>query len=733
MRRLVPYISIFLMVAVTAVSWLPYAYADDAEGSERPLTSGTNEDLDVVLLLDDSGSMRLSDPLRLRDQGAKLLVQFLKKGDRLAILAFSDDVRELRPLRPYDTENAQEVAEEIARINNDGQYTDMLSGLKAAKLVLENSPREDSDKAIILMTDGQLEPNPALASVDKQIVELNEIILPALKESGVRLHTISLSDLADRKLLGQMAQQVGGISLFAQSADSIHQAFAELFLAVKKPQVIAMTSRGFLIDQGIKEATFYINRAGGADVKLLSPTGQEYSQNTPIENVKWYRQEKFDVVTVYNPEVGDWQLDGLPSTESFATVLTNLRLITDFPAATINSGDDVVLQARFYEAKKPVSLPELTGVIEYIYEVIPTDKISEPIQRDTLRDDGKLGDRRAEDGIYSARIMIEDEGEYRLTVTAKAPTFVRQQQVPFRVKPRLVALSVETQEIEEAPSAQAVSAHGEEGNKEKSGPAEPATAEFFIVKLSEETGPIKNKFLRLLATDPNRKRYNLPLTQTLEDKLLYQVRVDLLPREGQYELKATLWGENKKREKVTAESNRVLYAYTKNKNAEEMDVVEEVVAKEVIKEEPSIVGWLVGMIVLITGFGMWNLMLIKRSVAGVSVQVTTFDSPEQAAGTLKKLQKKLELVNFDVNDAMYSAESILKVKELRVDLGGLDAGEIAAIATKLAAAEGELSAVAEAEEVQSDQVSEATAAEGAASTPTEEVAAEASPPKEEEK
>ena len=61
---------------------------------QRELKTDTSEKVDAILLLDASGSMLKTDPLRLREEGAKLFIQFLKPGDRLGIIEFStrDDV-----------------------------------------------------------------------------------------------------------------------------------------------------------------------------------------------------------------------------------------------------------------------------------------------------------------------------------------------------------------------------------------------------------------------------------------------------------------------------------------------------------------------------------------------------------------------------------------------------------------------------------------------------------------
>lgn len=736
-------IGALIILAAIQVRESDYLYAE-----ERGLDSGVKEHIDVVLLLDASGSMRRTDPLRLRDEGARLIVEFLKPGDRLGIIEFSNFANTIRPLSEFDSSQVQEITQQIAQVGDSGLYTDLLQGIKIAANMLDLNPQPDSDRVVVLLSDGQMEPDPQVATSTQQIDELNEVMLPRLRSGSIKIHSVALSELADRKLLTHISQQTDGLAVSAPSADQIHESFQEIFLAVKKPQVITMTSRGFPIDDGIKEATFYINHDSSSDpsvakeeIKLENPSGDTIGQHeAAAENIQWYRGSKFDVVTILEPEVGTWKIEGLPSSESFATVMTNLRLVTEFPGATINSGDDIVLQARFYDSKKPVSLPELTGVVEYTYEIIPTDKISEPIQRDFLRDDGKLGDRRADDGIFSARINLEEEGEYRLTVTAKAPTFVRQQQVPFKVKPRLVAVYVEEREIEQIAKAHSEdkkeeSKHEEEG--EGANTAEPETEEYFIVKLSEETGPIKEKVLRLLAIDSEQKRYNLPLTQSQEDKYRYQVRTRLLPHEGEFEMKATLAGQGKKRERITAESNRFLFQYVKNKNAPKVEVVEVVEHKEEVKQkEVSIWPWALLLAFLNGAAGFVAVHLTRKSVSGISITAEDYQAPTETIEIIAKLKKILERSEASLSDPMFADSNLQALKSrspLNLDALGSgtavssiskqnEEGEVKTDDTEAGSSEGsdgsEIEQSADAEKVQDDS----TVTDDAAGDEQEEVA-----------
>ena len=420
-----------------------------AHADQRELKGAAPDKLDAVLLLDSSGSMLTTDPQRLRDQGAKLFTQFLKNDDRLGIVQFSEVAAVVRPLTPYAKEHAVEVETQISQIQNNGAFTNLLVGINRAKAMLDEAPRENTNQIIILLSDGKMDPPPTAGTSVTLTNELTNGVLPDLKAKGIKIYTLAFSNEADKELLSSIALGTEAIGWYTESADKIHESYADLFLAVKRPQIVPLTSKGFHVDQDVQEATFYISRKDASELEIAGPNGTKISEKNKGSGVKWFTSEKFDVITIEHPETGDWSIAGLPPEDGFATILTNLKLVTDWPTS-INAQSEVILQARLYDSDKPVALPEVSGATKFGFQVIPTDQVSAPIIKEFLKDDGKNGDKIAGDGIFSATIEIEDAGEYKIRVVAQGPTFTRNQQTPFRVKPPLISLKVVKREITES-------------------------------------------------------------------------------------------------------------------------------------------------------------------------------------------------------------------------------------------------------------------------------------------
>lgn len=595
---------------------------------QRELKVDQSDKIDAVLVLDASGSMLVTDPGRLREEGAKLFIQFLKPGDRLAIVSFSDAAQELRPLSEYNSDQGEQINKNIAEVGNSGQFTDLSAGIRLAKDILEKSKREGASPTIILLSDGKMDPKPEAGSAQTLTSDLLNKILPDLKAEGIKIHTLAFSEQADKDLLAQIAVATEGTHYFTPDADKIHESYADLFVAVKKPQMLPLTSKGFKIDANIDEATFYVNAEEGAQVQVVSPTGKRFDATTKADNLKWFKGQKFDVITVQKPEVGDWKILGLPSTDGFATVLTNLKLVTDWPAS-MNLGAPVLLQARLYDAEKPIVLPEMTQAIRYGFQIVPTDRVSEPVLREALVDDGTHGDKIAADGIFSFAVDLMEPGEYKLQIVAQAPTFERRQQLSFRVKPRMVTLSVSSGEA-----------------KEKS--AESSADDSFLVELSPEVGSMKDPEIKIVAFDKNKKRFVLPMSQA-GDALTFRARAALLPHDGEFQLQAFLSAENKKKGRIREESNTLEYSKVSAAGEEhEVHVVE--VEKPPVVDSPSpLIPLMLVTLINAVAAGV-AFLLVKRAQSDVSIKVPEFESMDDVAAAISQLEAAAVLTEIDLND-----------------------------------------------------------------------------------
>lgn len=387
--------------------------------------------VDAVLILDSSRSMKRNDPDRIRDQGARLFLQFLEEEDRFSIVEFGENASVLTPLTYIKNSKANDIKATLDGIQNEGNFTDYLFPMENALELLEADKRPGAERVIIFLTDGQMDPDPRVGSKEERTKKLNEALLPALVNQNIKLYTLALSNEADPVMLKSMSSKTNGASWHARDVNEIHRIFSDLFLSIKKPQVLELTKDGFEIDGSTHEATFFVNRIKKDDtVVVIDPVGKQYLNKDFPSNWKWFKGEFFDVITVPQPLPGTWQVTG--GSTGFAKLLSDLKLEYSWPGNTFDVGDSVILKARLTESGAVINSPELKDLIFYNYKVLNVSKGSIYAQ-------GKLTE--IEDGAFQTAINLNEEGEFRLYLSVTSPTFTRQAHVPFNVSTGLIRLS----------------------------------------------------------------------------------------------------------------------------------------------------------------------------------------------------------------------------------------------------------------------------------------------------
>jgi von Willebrand factor type A domain len=640
----------------------------------QELDGNSGELLDVVLLLDASGSMRLTDPKRLREQGAKLFLQFLKTGDRVGVIQFAKDVKIVRPLEEFTPYKMSEFERDIAQVGDGGTNTDILSAVtEAAKQLLETG-RPNAKKLMVLLSDGKMDPDPSVETPGGATRRLLQDILPDLKVRGVTIHTLAFSEEADTDILSQIALGTDGINWFTSSVEQVHKSFADLFLVVKKPQVVPLTKKGFTIDEAVDEATYYVDVAGNDELVITSPLGKRFTEASENDGIKWFKGENFAVITIEQPDVGVWIVEGLSKRDGFATVLTSLKLLAEWPNVT-RVAEKTLLRAQLYEGDRPIALPDMSGVVKYAYQITPTDKISAPVMTDFLHDDGKDGDSIANDGIFSAFIEMEDDGEYRLRVIARAPTFEREQNRPFRVRDPWIKLEVgETTEAISDVSQGGSHVTGEHGEEEAdhghgSGHAttqsllgvESEEKEVFRITLSPDVSSFKDIEISLAALDDQSRRHILPVTKSRKEEYVYFTPTSYLIREGVYELRALV--TLKPRTGVSQKELSKPLKFTNHAASHDSDSeIQEVVVQKkedktsIHKEDPFPIAALIIITIINCFLGAGVMALMRRSSVQARFEIPAFAAATEVSKFIEFLETKINSEEVDLNDPHLTGE-----------------------------------------------------------------------------
>lgn len=402
--------------------------------------------IDAVLIIDSSRSMQRTDPQKLREQAAKLFVRLLSEGDRLAIISFDKESKEVLPLTEVRADTIETFDQAISGIVYEGGFTDIESALSQANKVLSEEGRKDVAKSVLLLSDGKMDPYPERGEPIDLIKQTESKILMQYRVNKIKLYTVALSEQADKELLSRFAKLTEGVDLFALDSSTIHKKFSELFLKIKQPQLLSLEGENFEMDPDVKESTFFIERNEKITTLVLSdPKGTEINRDQITPNVKWYTDDKVDLITVYDPTPGKWTLKSNEKLDGFARLLTDVKLYVHFPAGSFNFGESAAVYAKLVNKDEQLSKEELSNITFYTYKIIDVNT-GEVAYNGILNDKGENGDKEAGDGIYSAVIKFDVKGEFQALFGVTAPTFTRQQRFPMTVSKESISIKLRYEE-----------------------------------------------------------------------------------------------------------------------------------------------------------------------------------------------------------------------------------------------------------------------------------------------
>jgi hypothetical protein len=165
-------------------------------------------DQDVVLLLDNSGSMRVNDPQRLASKAVQDFVTNQGPDTRIAVIEFSTVPKVLLPLTPLTPDSRKGIDRALKSIDYRGQWTDTAAALERAVYELNNDGRAGAQKYVILMTDGHVDVGSDTRDAQK-INWINQSLIPEAVSDHIRIFGIAFTDQADYELLQTLAVKTG--------------------------------------------------------------------------------------------------------------------------------------------------------------------------------------------------------------------------------------------------------------------------------------------------------------------------------------------------------------------------------------------------------------------------------------------------------------------------------------------------------------------------------------------
>ncbi len=302
--------------------------------------------LELFLALDISGSMRQTDPQKLLPQAARLLVTLARSDDRLGFLTFEDGANVRVPLGKVNDAHRRLALRELRRLDPRGLFTDLDAALSVGLKALTGASPTNGRGALVLLTDGKMDINPAKGTTPQALERLRTEILPEYIKRQIPIYTVAFTEQSDQALLRELATQTGGRFYLVREPGELHQAFAAIYDDQEHPQMAPVQGNKFVIDPSVKEATVIITREVlGRSSTLVDPGGVRFSYSSTRPPMQWFAADAFDMVTIPQPKPGTWRLEGQKEEGTRVLLLTDLTLACPFLPYTAGVDEELLVTA----------------------------------------------------------------------------------------------------------------------------------------------------------------------------------------------------------------------------------------------------------------------------------------------------------------------------------------------------------------------------------------------------
>lgn len=218
------------------------------------LDSASDEPINIILLIDSSGSMG-GKGIEAAREAASNFIQGLGNNDTVAILSFNEEVKRVIDF----TSDIQAAREQLSLVETeDLAGTCLYDALYEATQIGSTLP--SGRRAVIVLTDGVDE----IATGEKcSTFTFDDVVdLASSGTTRVPIYTIGLGNKIDEQTLDRIAARTGGRSLYSPKVDQLGTLFQILFSQLKSQHVLSYTSTEA---PGAHTITVEVNHQGAKD------------------------------------------------------------------------------------------------------------------------------------------------------------------------------------------------------------------------------------------------------------------------------------------------------------------------------------------------------------------------------------------------------------------------------------------------------------------------------------
>ncbi len=448
-------ISLFMAVFV-ALSC--FCVSVSAVESDIPEGNG-NMYLDVVFVLDSSGSMLESDPNRVAADAFSLFVDLCDDTCGVGYTIYSHIIKESEKITTLDDKHLSELRNKISGMNRNPQGdTDIALGLNKAlelhKLNEQESGDSDRKKAVILLSDGnthlidgsksdkqlEKEMNDVLGTLsemdgsksDKQLEKEMNDVLQSLSEMEIPVYAIGLNydGTLDKKETQKIASNTNGKAYEAKASEELPAIIADIFADVyeikgdKKEIKDDGSVEVYIKDKSVSYVNLVIRSKLSLDqlnLKLLTPRREEVDISGNDENFVVTSTGSYILIKMVSPMSGRWKLVLDEAANNENCIVTQLDFYSMYVKQNITDLDNTLI------------VGESTGISASLYNesgIVRDKTLTENVKMiTTVSGNGETKTielSRQDNNVFAGNIFLDTEGTYIVVTTAQSDNFNKQ-------------------------------------------------------------------------------------------------------------------------------------------------------------------------------------------------------------------------------------------------------------------------------------------------------------------
>lgn len=457
-----------------------------------------SENLSVIFVIDDSGSMETNDPANIRVTAVKLFIALLDPGDGVAIISFADESQinsHFTTIQVY--EDKVGLINSLGEIQSEG-YTNMQAAFEDVFQVFSEDTTGNK-QVVIFLTDGTPEMEGGLPP------DYKEETLELIEGSGIPIMSIGLTTGGLSPFLGEITDLAadGSEIIPAKSANDLLDVYLRILGQLKDRTILgngivqAPGSADLTIDpmlaQYIDEVSFVAMVSSNSQETLISPSGEEILPSNEIFSETFVDIDpNFKVMTLPVPIGGNWQMEFQGSGPNLARGILRSRLRIDVlePGYLSPVGEPMLIAANLIIEDPP--LPPIVSIGDVTFTALIERPDGQRESLDLLYDDGTHGDLIAGDGDFTNVYVNTDiPGTYSINISGwkgVVPVSTNTKVELIKVPEMIVDMPLQkVHEVRGAPIKLQVHLEGDESSKLDKGDV--------IAKITSPTGGIIENIL----------------------------------------------------------------------------------------------------------------------------------------------------------------------------------------------------------------------------------------------